>query len=196
MYLSEVMQMRFQGCGGVVDLRQLVVVMPLVVVITMPPPMIMLAPMAVVVILVVPMSFVPFPAFAIVVVVRMGPVCPFIRRTLPVSADPLVMVTHRSPISFDPNEADVGRRPRLFINDRWGEFHSSPAINCLKDEIHWPPTSCAKKYGALNSGRHLSSVLGLADSLAFVANHFQVGHANVASFNRTLLLMLLSLTLF
>ena len=55
--------------------------------------------------------------------------------------------------------------------------------------------SAPKKYGALSSGRHFSSVPGLADSLAFVANHFQVGHANVTSFNRSLILMLFSLTL-
>ena len=51
--------------------------MPMVVVITMPPPTIMFAPMAVVVVLAVPMPFVPFPAFAIVVVMRMRPVSIF-----------------------------------------------------------------------------------------------------------------------
>ena len=61
----------------------------------MAPSMIMLAPMAVVVVLTIPISFVPLPAFAIVVVVRMRPACPFIRRTLPMSPDPLVMVTRR-----------------------------------------------------------------------------------------------------
>jgi hypothetical protein len=73
-----------------------------VFVIAMPPPMIMVAPMAVVVVLVVPMPFVTFPAFAIVVVVRMRPVCPFIRGSLPMSPNPLVTVAHRPPISFDP----------------------------------------------------------------------------------------------
>jgi hypothetical protein len=97
----------------------MVVVTLTVVVITMAPTMTMLAPMAIVVLLPVPMSFVIFPAFAIMVVVRMRPVCPFIRRSLPVSSDPLVMVTYRCPISFDPNEARARRRSGLLINDRW-----------------------------------------------------------------------------
>ena len=65
----------------------------------MGPPMAVVAPMAVVVVLVVPVSFMPLPAFAIVVVVRMRPVCPLKRGTLPMSPDPLVMVTRRSPIA-------------------------------------------------------------------------------------------------
>src|SRR5215472_3179299 len=85
----------------------------------MPPPTIVVPPMVIVVVLVVPVSFVPFPAFLIVVVVGMRPEGPFKRRTLPMSPHPLVMVTHRSPISFDPNESRVGRRSRLFINDCW-----------------------------------------------------------------------------
>jgi hypothetical protein len=93
--------------------------MPVVVVVTMPPPAIMVAPMAAVVVLVVPISFVPLPAFTIVVVVRMRPVCPFKWRTLPISPDPLVTVARRGPISFDPDEARTGRRPRLLINDSW-----------------------------------------------------------------------------
>src|SRR4029077_3497527 len=88
------------------------------VVIAVPPPLIMIAPMAVVVALAVPMSFVPFPPFAIVVVVRMRPICPFKQRTLPVSPDPLVTVTRRCPISFDPHEARTRRRSWLFVNDR------------------------------------------------------------------------------
>jgi len=91
----------------------------LVVAMAMPPLVIVVPPMVVVVVLVVPVSFVPFPAFPIVIVVRMRPVCPFIGRMLPMSPDPLVMVTHRSPISFDPNESRIGRGPRLLINDRW-----------------------------------------------------------------------------
>jgi hypothetical protein len=93
-----------------------------VVVLTMPPPTIMIAlmitPVVLVVVLVVPMSFVPFPAFAIVVVMRMRPVRSFIRRTLPVSPDPSVVVTIWRPISVDPNETGAGRRRRIFIHDR------------------------------------------------------------------------------
>ena len=91
----------------------------LIVVMAMPPPTIMVSPMVIVVILVVPVSFVPFPAFPIVVVVRMRPARPFKRRTLPMSPHPLVMVAHWSPISFDPNESRVGGKPRFFINDGW-----------------------------------------------------------------------------
>src|SRR5713101_8832342 len=82
--------------------------------------MIMVAPMAVVVVLAVPMPFVPFPAFAIVVVMRMRPVCPFKRRTLPMAPDPLVTVTRRRPVSVYPNEAGAWGRTSLLINDyRW-----------------------------------------------------------------------------
>ena len=96
-----------------------VVLMPVVVMVTMSPPAIMVAPMAVVVVLVVPISLVPLPAFTVVVVVRMRPVCPFKWRALPISADPLVMVACRGPISFDPDDARIGRRSRLLINDSW-----------------------------------------------------------------------------
>ena len=95
------------------------VLISLIVVMAMPPPTIMVSPMVIVVILVVPVSFVPFPAFPIGVVVRMRPARPFKRRTLPMSPHPLVMVAHWSPISFDPNESRVGRKPRFFINDGW-----------------------------------------------------------------------------
>ena len=91
----------------------------MVVAMAMPPLVIVVPPMVVVVVLVVPVSFVPFPAFLIVVVVRMRPVCSFKRGTFPVPPHPFVMVTHRSPISFDPNESRIGRGPRLLINDRW-----------------------------------------------------------------------------
>jgi hypothetical protein len=104
-----------------VDCWCLVVVL-MVVVITVLPPTIMVAPMAVVVFLVVPMSFVQLPAFAIVVVMRMCPVCPFKGRTIPMSPDPPVTVTYRRPISLHPNQTRARRRPRLFINERrwWG----------------------------------------------------------------------------
>ena len=49
------------------------VLISLIVVMAMPTPTIMVSPMVIVVILVVPVSFVPFPAFPIVVVVRMRP---------------------------------------------------------------------------------------------------------------------------
>src|SRR5229473_2697281 len=66
--------------------------------------------------LVVPMSLVQHPAFLVMVVVRMRPVSPCIRRALPASLHPFVVVTHRRPITLDPNETRVRRRPRSFIN--------------------------------------------------------------------------------
>ena len=95
------------------------VLISLIVVMAMPPPTIMVSPMVIVVVLVVPVSLMAFPALAVVVIVGMNPVCTFKRRTFPTSSDPLVMVTHRPPISFDPHEFRVGRRPGLFINDCW-----------------------------------------------------------------------------
>jgi hypothetical protein len=90
----------------------------MLIVITMASPTIMVAPMAVIVTLVVPVSFVALPAFTIVVVVRMNPVCPFKRGALPMSPDPLVTMTGRYPISLYPDEPRAWRWYLLFINDR------------------------------------------------------------------------------
>ena len=95
------------------------VLISLIVVMAMPPPTIMVSPMVIVVVLVVPVSFVPFPAFPIVVVVWMRPIRPLKRWVFPVASNPLVMVSHRSPIPLDPNEFRLWRRPGLFINDCW-----------------------------------------------------------------------------
>src|SRR5258708_20113495 len=95
-------------------------VMPMAVVVRvrMASPGVMLPPVVVVVVLAVPMSLVQDPTFAIVVVVRMRPVSPLIRRPLPASPHPPVAVAYRLPISLYPNESRVGRRPRLLINHR------------------------------------------------------------------------------
>src|SRR5438132_8815275 len=74
----------------------------MVVAITMVTIMIMLSPVAVVVILAVPMSLMHPPAFPVVVIVRMAPVGPLIRRMFPASSDPPVMVTHWCFISVHP----------------------------------------------------------------------------------------------
>jgi len=79
---------------------------------------IMLSPVAVVVVLMVPMSLVHSPAFAIVVIVRMAPVGPFIGRTFPASLDPPVMVTNGFPISIHPDEVWTWTRSILLIADR------------------------------------------------------------------------------
>src|SRR5260370_32812113 len=80
--------------------------------------MIMVSPAAIVVVLMVPMSLVHSPAFAIVVIMRMAPICPFIWRTIPASPDPPVMVTNRFPISIHPDEVWTWRRSILLIADR------------------------------------------------------------------------------
>src|SRR5258708_31265324 len=80
--------------------------------------MIMVSPEVIVVVLMVPMSLVHSPAFAIVVIMRMAPVCPFIWRTVPASPDPPVMVTNRFPISIHPDEVWTWRRSPLLIADR------------------------------------------------------------------------------
>src|ERR1700737_3690087 len=91
-------------------------VVPLMLVLTV----VTVTPVVALMVLAVPMSFVHLPAFSIMVVMRMGPVCSFKWRPLPVAADPLVMMTKRRPISLDPNEAGAGRRSRLFVNlGRW-----------------------------------------------------------------------------
>ena len=90
----------------------------MVVVITTFAIMIVVSPVAVVVVLMVPMSLVHSPAFAIVVIMRMAPVCPFIWRTVPASPDPPVMATNRFPISIHPDEVWTWRRSILLIADR------------------------------------------------------------------------------
>ena len=80
----------------------------------------MVSPIAVVVVLVVPVSLVHFPPFAVVVVMWVAPVGPFIRGTVPVPFDPSVVVTEGRPISFHPDEARAGSRCGFFIADcRW-----------------------------------------------------------------------------
>jgi hypothetical protein len=90
----------------------------MVVVIMMIAIMIMFSPVPIVVVLMVPMSFVHLPAFAVVVIMRMTPVCPFIWRTVPASPDPPVMSTNWLPISFHPDEVRTRSRSILLIADR------------------------------------------------------------------------------
>ena len=90
----------------------------MVLVIMMVAIMIMVSPVAIVVVLMVPMSLVHFPAFAVVVIMRMTPVCPFIWRPVPASPDPPVVVTDWFPISIHPDEARTRSRSILLIADR------------------------------------------------------------------------------
>jgi hypothetical protein len=89
----------------------------MVIVMTMPSPTIMVLPMAVVMVVVVPMSLVHFPTFAVVVIMWMSPVCPFIWRTVPAPLDPSVMVTDWHPISFHPDEVWARRWPTFLVAD-------------------------------------------------------------------------------
>jgi hypothetical protein len=90
----------------------------MVVVIMMVAITIMVSPAAIVVILMIPMPLVHLPAFTVVVIVRMTPVCPFIRRTVPSAPDPPVMMTDWFPISIHPDEARTRSRSILLIADR------------------------------------------------------------------------------
>jgi hypothetical protein len=80
--------------------------------------MIVVSPVAVVVVLMVPVSLVHLPAFSVVVIVRMTPVCPFKWRTLPASPHPPVVVTNWFPISIHPDEAWTWSWSILLIADR------------------------------------------------------------------------------
>src|SRR6266849_1665982 len=80
--------------------------------------MIVVSPVAIVVILMVPMSFVHSPAFAVVVIMRMTPVCPFKWRPDPTSADPPILMTNWFPISIHPDEVWTWSRSILLIADR------------------------------------------------------------------------------
>jgi hypothetical protein len=90
----------------------------MVVVITTVAIMIVVSPVAIVVVLMVPVSLVHLPAFSVVVIVRMTPVCPFKWRTLPASPDPPVVVTNWFPISIHPDETWTWSWSILLIADR------------------------------------------------------------------------------
>jgi hypothetical protein len=90
----------------------------MVVVITTVAIMIVVSPVAVVVVLMVPVSLVQLPAFSVVVIVRMTPVCPFKWRTLPASPHPPVVVTNWFPKSIHPDETRTWSWSILFIADR------------------------------------------------------------------------------
>jgi len=72
-----------------------------------------------VVILMIPVAFVQPPAFTIVIIVRMRPICPFVGRTLPVSFHPSVVMPIRSPVSLDPDVARARNRPTPLVTQRW-----------------------------------------------------------------------------
>jgi len=88
-------------------------------VITMVALMIMVSSAAVVVIFAVPMALVHLPPFAVMVVVRMTPVSPFVWRTVPAPPHPPVMLTDWFPVSIHPDKVWSWRRSILLIADGW-----------------------------------------------------------------------------
>jgi hypothetical protein len=75
---------------------------------------------AVVVVFMIPVSFVHLPALLVMIVVRVAPVGAFVRRTVPASLDPAVVVAVGSPISFNPGVAGAGDWSALFVAERRG----------------------------------------------------------------------------
>src|ERR1700680_3531203 len=71
---------------------------------------VVITPVIIIVILVIPVAFVHFPAFLIVVVMRMVPIGTGVWGALPASGNPAIVMPLWYPISLDPNT------PRL----RWG----------------------------------------------------------------------------
>src|ERR1700694_819546 len=68
-----------------------------------------------VVILMIPVPFMHLPAFAIVIIVRMVPICPFIGSTLPAPCYPAIMMPMRGPVALDPGVARTWTRPTLLV---------------------------------------------------------------------------------
>src|SRR4030081_3702108 len=68
-----------------------------------------------VVVLAIPVAFMPSPAFAIVIVMRMVPIRSFVGRTLPVPFHPSVAMPMRSPVPLDPDVAWAGNRRTPFV---------------------------------------------------------------------------------
>ena len=77
--------------------------------------MITVPPVPVVVVFAVPVSFVILPAFLVMVVVRMVPVCAFIGSTSPMPGNPAIMMAVGRPVALNPDEARSGYRPAPLI---------------------------------------------------------------------------------
>ena len=83
---------------------------------------IVVVPAIPIVVLTIPMAFMQSPAFTIVIVVRMKPICSFVGRTLPMPCHPPVVTPIRGPISLNPNVAWAWNRPTPLVAQRrwWG----------------------------------------------------------------------------
>ena len=80
--------------------------------------MIVVVVVVMIVIFVVPVALVQLPALLIMVVVRVIPVRAFIRRMVPTSGNPPVVVSVRRPVTIDPGIARTWRDTALFVADR------------------------------------------------------------------------------
>src|ERR1700680_3977849 len=79
---------------------------------------IVITPVIIIVILVIPVAFVHFPAYLIVVVMRMVPICAGVWGTLPVPWNPAIVMPLWYPISLDPNKTCLRRRTLALIAKR------------------------------------------------------------------------------
>ena len=75
-----------------------------------------------VVIFTIPVAFMQPPAFPVMIVVGMAPVCPLVGRMLPTPCHPPIVTPIRGPISLDPDVARARHRPTLLVTQRrwWG----------------------------------------------------------------------------
>src|SRR5450631_485622 len=72
------------------------------------------------VILMIPVAFVQLPTLAVVIVMGMTPICPFIGRTVPAPCHPPIVAPMRSPVPIDPGVAGTWKCPTpLVTNRRW-----------------------------------------------------------------------------
>jgi hypothetical protein len=69
----------------------------------------------IVMILMIPVAFMHLPAFTIVIIVRVVPICPFIGRTGPAPCYPPIVMAMRGPIPLDPGVARTWTRPTLLV---------------------------------------------------------------------------------
>jgi len=70
------------------------------------------------VILMIPVAFVQLPTLAIVIVMGMTPICPFIGRTVPAPCHPPIVAPTRSPVPIDPGVAGTWKCPTPLVTNR------------------------------------------------------------------------------
>lgn len=124
---------------------------------------IVVVPAIPIVVLTIPVAFMQSPAFTIVIVVRMKPICSFVGRTLPMPCRPPVVMPIRGPIPLNPNVARAWNRPTLLVAQRrwWGS------------DVH--PNLCRSRDGESDSEQYsaypIQSHSGLSRMLGFVVRN-------------------------